>query len=78
MFPFDTPYNFLLYWSLLCCILPWLYSYFNEHHRHRTMPVNEAILRSWDRIINQPSIKFRNIVVGFVSLNYIVIFVLKI
>ncbi|KAI6216455.1 hypothetical protein M3Y99_01820700 [Aphelenchoides fujianensis] len=64
MFPFNTPYNHLLYWALLFAVVPWLYSYFNEQHRLASMTVDQAIVKSWDRVITQPSIKFRKVVVG--------------
>ncbi|KAI6217535.1 hypothetical protein M3Y95_01214000 [Aphelenchoides besseyi] len=64
MFPFNTPYNHLLYWSFLFATVPWLYSYFNEHHRLASMSVDQAVMKSWDRVIVHPSIKFRKVVVG--------------
>ncbi|KAL3121071.1 hypothetical protein niasHT_005331 [Heterodera trifolii] len=64
MFPFNTPYNHLLNWSLVCFLIPWFYSYYNEQHRLSSMPVEQAMLKSWDTVISQPSIKFRKIMVG--------------
>ncbi|CAK5029842.1 unnamed protein product [Meloidogyne enterolobii] len=64
MFPFNTPYNYLLNWAFVCFAIPWLYSYFNEQHRLTTMPVEQAMLKAWENFIAQPSIKFRKVIVG--------------
>nr|CAD2175662.1 unnamed protein product [Meloidogyne enterolobii]CAD2200723.1 unnamed protein product [Meloidogyne enterolobii] len=64
MFPFNTPYNYLLNWAFVCFAIPWLYSYFNEQHRLTTMPVEQAMLKAWENFISQPSIKFRKVIVG--------------
>uniref|UniRef100_A0A1I8B950 Uncharacterized protein n=1 Tax=Meloidogyne hapla TaxID=6305 RepID=A0A1I8B950_MELHA len=64
MFPFNTPYNYLLNWAFVCFAIPWLYSYFNEQHRLTTMPVEQAMLKAWENFIAQPSIKFRKVMVG--------------
>jgi hypothetical protein len=64
MLPFNTPYNHLLYWAFIFAFAPWLYSYLNEHHRLSSMTIEQAIVKSWDRVITQPAIKFRKVVVG--------------
>lgn len=64
MFPFNTPYNYLLNWSFVCFAIPWLYSYFNEQHRLSSMPVEQALLKAWNTVIEQPSIKFRKVFLG--------------
>uniref|UniRef100_A0A914DQ06 ADP-dependent glucokinase n=1 Tax=Acrobeloides nanus TaxID=290746 RepID=A0A914DQ06_9BILA len=63
-FPFNSPYNYLLYWSIVFAAVPWLYSYFNDHHRLATMTIEKAITKSWDRVMTQPSIKFRRLMIG--------------
>jgi len=82
MFPFNTPYNYLLNWAFVCFAIPWLYSYFNEQHRLSSMPVEQgllsfinvkcriqiiAMLKAWETVIAQPSIRFRKVMVGYVS-----------
>uniref|UniRef100_A0A915E3A1 Uncharacterized protein n=1 Tax=Ditylenchus dipsaci TaxID=166011 RepID=A0A915E3A1_9BILA len=64
MFPFNTPYTYLLHWALVCAAAPWLYSYFNEQHRQNSMTVEQAMLKAWERVITQPTIRFRKIIVG--------------
>lgn len=64
MYPFDTPYNYLIQWSLLCFAIPWFYSYFNEQSRLQSMTVEQAIEKAWEGVIQPPSIKFRKVLVG--------------
>ncbi|KAI1706031.1 ADP-specific phosphofructokinase/Glucokinase conserved region domain-containing protein [Ditylenchus destructor] len=64
MFPFNTPYNYLLHWALICAAAPWLYSYFNEQRRQDSMTVEQAMVKAWERVIAQPTIRFRKIMVG--------------
>lgn len=42
MILFNSPYNYLLNWSFICALIPWLYSYFNEQRRERSMTVEEV------------------------------------
>jgi hypothetical protein len=59
-----NPYNYLLHYAIVCAAIPWLYSYFNDQHRLATMGVEQAITKSWDRVISLPTINFQKIVVG--------------
>lgn len=62
----NTPYNQLLHMSLVFAVVPWLYSYFNEQHRKQSYSVEQAVMLAWDRVITQPTMLFRRVVIGFV------------
>jgi hypothetical protein len=51
MFPFNTPYNYLLNWAIVCFAIPWFYSYFNEQHRLSTMPVEQVLFFKFINLI---------------------------
>jgi hypothetical protein len=59
-----NPYNYLLHYAIVLAAIPWLYSYFNDQHRLATMGIEQAITKSWDRVISLPTINFQKIVVG--------------
>jgi len=60
----NSPYNYLLHYAFICAAIPWLYSYYNDHHRLATMGVETSITKAWDRVISIPTINFQKIVVG--------------
>uniref|UniRef100_A0A0R3RPU5 PKS_AT domain-containing protein n=1 Tax=Elaeophora elaphi TaxID=1147741 RepID=A0A0R3RPU5_9BILA len=54
----------VLHMSLIFAVVPWLYSYFNEQHRTQSYSVEQAVMLAWDRVITQPTILFRRVVIG--------------
>ncbi|KAM3719074.1 putative ADP-dependent glucokinase [Dirofilaria immitis] len=60
----SAPYNQLLHLSLVFAIVPWLYSYFNEQHRKQSYSMEQAVMLAWDRVITQPTMLFRRVVIG--------------
>lgn len=60
----NAPYNQVLHLSLVFAVVPWLYSYFNEQHRKQSYSVEQAVMLAWERVITQPTVLFRRVVIG--------------
>uniref|UniRef100_A0A0N5ANK8 PKS_AT domain-containing protein n=1 Tax=Syphacia muris TaxID=451379 RepID=A0A0N5ANK8_9BILA len=60
----NGPYNRLLRLAFVFALVPWLYSTFNEQRRIQSYSVERALMLSWDKIVSQPSIFFRRVIVG--------------
>ncbi|CAI5441170.1 unnamed protein product [Caenorhabditis angaria] len=55
----------LLHLSLLFFIIPYWYSYYNEHNRMSSYSVETAMFMSWERAIQKPGAMFKKAVIGF-------------
>uniref|UniRef100_A0A915PPU9 HORMA domain-containing protein n=1 Tax=Setaria digitata TaxID=48799 RepID=A0A915PPU9_9BILA len=60
----NAPYNRLLHLSFVFAVVPWLYSYFNEQHRKQSYSVEQSVMLAWDKVITQPTMLFRRVVIG--------------